>query len=65
MLKKHLSIYKLQERLSVFYSHTSRNVSPMDFKLDGCLATGTSKCRAEFDIVWIRNTKDIGKYIYP
>jgi len=24
---------------------------------------GTSKCSAEFDVVWIRNAKDIAKYI--
>jgi len=39
----------------------SRTVSPIDLKFDKCLATGTSKC-SEFDIVWIRNAKDISKY---
>jgi hypothetical protein len=38
-------------------------VSPMDFKLDRFLAKGTSKCSVKFDVVWIRNAKDIGKYI--
>jgi len=31
----------------------------MDLKL----ATRTRKCSAEFDVVWIRNAKDIDKYI--
>lgn len=35
----------------------------MDFKLDRCLATGTSKCSAKFDVVLMRNAKDIVKYI--
>ena len=45
------------------YAHISRTVSPMDFKLDMCLAMGTSKCSVKFDVVWIRNAKDIVKYI--
>ena len=44
------------------YLHVSRTVSPMDFKLGRCLATGMSKCSAKFDVVWIRNAKDIVKY---
>ena len=35
----------------------------MDFKFDRCLAMGTSKCSAKFDVVWMRNAKDIVKYI--
>jgi len=34
----------------------------LDLKLDKCLTMGTSKCSAKFDIVWIRNAKDIAKY---
>ncbi|XDV47150.1 hypothetical protein PO909_016854 [Leuciscus waleckii] len=49
--------------LYVCYSHISRTISPMDIKLDRCLATGMSKCSAKFDVVSMRNAKDIGKYI--
>ena len=45
------------------YAHISRTVIPMDFKLDRCLATGTRKYGAKFDVVRIRNAKDIVKYI--
>jgi len=33
----------------------------MDLKLHKCLATGTSKCSAGFEVLCIRNAKDIAK----